>query len=136
MNDYNEYYFFLNISSDCTQTEIETAYRNILHEAKWHGGIMLNLVQEGYRCLSNPTLRAQYHAGTFPHETRVKTLRELNECTGIASEINALPRAEKIQFYQEMFDKEDDGSEATVRFEMLPNGKWRNTITGEIVDNI
>ena len=38
----------------------------------------------------------------------------------------------KIQFYQYIFDSD----EVNVTFEMLPNGKFRNTKTGEIVDQI
>ena len=132
MNDYNEYYVFLNVSPNSTQTEIDSVYRSVLPEAKRHGGIMLHLVQEGYRCLSNQATRAQYHAGTFPRDIRVSILRDSHEREGRTAKFDSFPRLNKIQFYQAVFDND----EVNVTFEMLPDGRWRNTKTGEIVDEI
>jgi len=60
------------------------------------------------------------------------SLRESNNRDGRTAEFDAFPRLRKIHFYQAIFDDE----EVTVQFEMLPNGKWRNTRTGEIVDQL
>jgi DnaJ-class molecular chaperone len=132
MRDYNEYYLFLNVTPQSSQAEIDRAYQAAIGEARRQGGIMLDLVEEGYRCLSNPATRAQYHAGTYRQDVRVRIFRESNEREGRADQFAAFPRMKKIQFYQYIFDSD----EVNVTFEMLPNGKFRNTKTGEIVDQI
>jgi curved DNA-binding protein CbpA len=132
MRDYNEYYLFLNASPQSSQADIDRAYQSVIGEARRQGGIMLDLVEEGYRCLADPTSRAQYHAGTYRQDVRVRIFRESNEREGRADQFAAFPRMKKIQFYQYIFDSD----EVNVTFEMLPNGKFRNTKTGEIVDQI
>lgn len=132
MRDYNEYYLFLNANPQSSQADIERAYHSVIGEARRQGGIMLDLVEEGYRCLADPTTRAQYHAGSYRQDVRVRIFRESNEREGRADQFAAFPRMKKIQFYQYIFDSD----EVNVTFEMLPNGKFRNTKTGEIVDQI
>lgn len=132
MRDYNEYYVFLNATPQSSQADIDRAYQSVIGEARRQGGFMLDIVEEGYRCLSNPTTRAQYHAGTYRHDVRVSMLRESHDREGRAAQFEAFPRLKKIQFYQYIFDSD----EVNVSFEMLPNGKFRNTKTGEIVDQI
>ena len=84
MRDYNEYYLFLNATPQSSQAEIDRAYQAAIGEARRQGGIMLDLVEEGYRCLSNPATRAQYHAGTYRQDVRVRIFRESNEREGRA----------------------------------------------------
>ncbi len=132
MRDYNEYYVFLNAPPQSSQADIERAYQSVIGEARRQGGFMLDIVEEGYRCLSNPTTRSQYHAGTYRHDVRVSMLRESHDREGRTAQFEAFPRLKKIQFYQYIFDSD----EVNVSFEMLPNGKFRNTKTGEIVDQI
>jgi DnaJ-class molecular chaperone len=132
MRDYNEFYVFLNASPLGSQADIERAYQAVIGEARRQGGIMLHLVNEAYHCLSDPATRAQYHAGTYRPDVRVSILRESNDREGRTAQFDAFPRMKKIQFYQYIFDSD----EVNVTFEMLPNGKFRNTKTGEIVDQI
>ena len=132
MRDYNEYYVFLNATPQSSQADIDRAYQSVIGEARRQGGFMLDIVEEGYRCLSDPTTRAQYHAGTYRHDIRVSMLRESHDREGRTAQFDAFPRLKKIQFYQYIFDSD----EVNVTFEMLPNGKFRNTKTGEIVDQL
>lgn len=132
MRDYNEYYVFLNATPQSSQADIDRAYQSVIGEARRQGGFMLDIVEEGYRCLSDPTTRAQYHAGTYRHDIRVSMLRESHDREGRTAQFDGFPRLKKIQFYQYIFDSD----EVNVTFEMLPNGKFRNTKTGEIVDQL
>lgn len=132
MRDYNEFYLFLGVHPSADQTTIGHAYQAAIGDARRQGGFLLHMVESAYRCLSNPSLRAQYDAGTYPADVRIAILRESNEREGRTAEFDAFPRLRKIHFYQAIFDDDD----VTVQFELLPNGKWRNTKTGEIVDQL
>lgn len=132
MRDYNEFYLFLGVHPGAEQATIAHAYQTAIGDARRQGGFLLHMVESAYRCLGNPASRAQYDAGTFPPDVRVAILRESNDREGRTAEFDAFPRLRKIHFYQAIFDDED----VTVQFELLPNGKWRNTKTGEIVDQL
>ncbi len=132
MRDYNEFYLFLDVHPPSSQAEIGQAYQRLIGDARRQGGFLLDLTEAAYRCLGDPAKRAQYDAGTYPRDLRVAALRESNNRDGRTAEFDAFPRLRKIHFYQAIFDDE----EVTVQFEMLPNGKWRNTRTGEIVDQL
>lgn len=132
MRDYNEFYLFLGVHPGAGQAEIAQAYLAAIGDARRQGGFLLHMVESAYHCLSQPATRAQYDTGTYPRDVRIAVLRESNEREGRTAEFDAFPRLRKIHFYQAIFDDED----VTVQFELLPNGKWRNTKTGEIVDEI
>ena len=132
MNDYNEYYIFLDVSPHSSAADIERSYQALLPDARRQGGFLHYMVEEAYRCLSNPVHRARYTAGTYPRDIRISILRESHQRDGRTQQFDAFPRLRKIHFYQSIYDADD----VYVSFELLPNGKYRNTKTGEIVDQI
>lgn len=130
MHDPNQYYLFLGVTPAASQGAIVQAHRDRIRSAQVNGGFLLEMINEAFACLSNPTTRARYNAGSFPMNTAIRAFREMLLADGRLHEFDRLAPEKRIAMYCEVLGAED----ATVEFGLNPNGTLEDLKTGQKLD--
>lgn len=130
MRDPNEYYLFLGTDPDAHSLSISVAYRSRLNWAQSKGGFLLEMIEEAFACLSDPSKRALYDTGKYPINRMIAAFRDILKRDGRLAEFDNFSADVKIGMYCEVLGAED----ATVDLELQQDGSLMDTKTGEMFD--